>query len=108
MYMPEEKISHTIQDKAIVIELLTNRFTHDLVNVIKDTYPLNMLYDFNTIEFNLNKVKMIDSASIGFLFELHNKLQTSNDANLIVSVGDNSELRDLLHKFQVDLLLTVR
>ena len=104
----EDRIQHTISGRNIVIEVLTNRFTHDLVNVLKNKYPLKMLSNYSTIEFNLRQVKMIDSSSIGFLFDLHNKLKALNPAaQLEISVGDNRDLRELLHKFQVDLLLKV-
>ena len=104
----QDQVHHIVDGDKIVIEILTNRFTHDLVNVIKSTYPYKMLFDYRKVEFNLSKVKMIDSSSIGFLFELHNKLHANNDkAELVIAVGDNTELKDLLHKFQVDLLLKV-
>lgn len=107
--MADEQFRHTVEDDKIIIEMLTNRFTHDLVHVIKNAYPFNMLFGYNAVEFNLRQVKMIDSSSIGFLFELHNKLRANNsNSQLIVSVGDNNELKDLLHKFQVDLLLNVK
>lgn len=105
----QELLHHTVNGDTITIEMLTNRFTHDLVNVIKNTYPFKMLFDYKQVEINLRQVKMIDSSSIGYLFELHNKLRANNEkANLVVAVGDNKELKDLLHKFQVDLLLTVK
>lgn len=103
----QDKVQHSTSDDKILIELMTNRFTQDLVHVIKNTYPYTMLFEYKTVELNLRQVKMIDSSSIGFLFELHNKL-LSNNTNLIVSAGDNAELRDLLHKFQVDLLLHIQ
>lgn len=103
-----EKIKHTINGNIIVIEMLTSRFTHDLVHVLKNDYPINTLHDYEVVEFNLEGVKMIDSSSIGFLFDLHNKLKSSNKSSLIISVGENRDLKELLHKFQVDLLLTVR
>lgn len=101
-----EKIKHTINNDSIVIDMLTNRFTHDLVHVLKNEYPLNMLQNYPTVEFNLQQVKMIDSSSLGFLFDLHNKLR--NKSNVVISVGANNDLKELLHKFQVDLLLTVK
>ena len=105
----QDQLQHTITGDKIVIDILTNRFTHDLVNDIKNTYPFRMMFDYKEVEFNLRKVKMIDSSSIGFLFELHNKLHVNNEkSNLVISVGDNKELKDLLHKFQVDLLLNVK
>lgn len=101
-----EKVKHTINNDGIVIDMLTNRFTHDLVHVLKNEYPLNMLQNYPTVEFNLQQVKMIDSSSLGFLFDLHNKLR--NKSNVVISVGANNDLKELLHKFQVDLLLTVK
>lgn len=103
-----DNVRHTINNDSIVIEMLTNRFTHDLVHVLRTTYPVSMLREYNTIEFNLQQVKMIDSSSLGFLFDLHNKLNTNNKSTLIISVGDNADLKELLHKFQVDLLLKVK
>ncbi len=103
-----DKVRHTINGDSIVIEMLTNRFTHDLVHVLRNTYPVNMLQEYNTIEFNLQQVKMIDSSSLGFLFDLHNKLHTNNKSTLVIAVGDNTDLKELLHKFQVDLLLKVK
>lgn len=104
----QDKVKHSINNDQIEIEMMTNRFTHDLVNILKTTYPVSMLQNYTIIDFNLQEIKMIDSSSLGFLFELHNKLRSNNKSQLIVSVGDNNELRELLHKFQVDLLLTVR
>lgn len=104
----EDQIQHTVSDKKITIEILTNRFTHDLVNVLKNTYPVKMLAAYNVVEFNLRQVRMIDSSSIGFLFDLHNKLKAhESGAQLEIAVGDNKDLHELFHKFQVDLLLKV-
>ncbi len=104
----EEKVKHSISDDAIEIQMMTNRFTHDMVSMLRTTYPLSMLQRYSVIDFNLQEVKMIDSSSLGFLFDLHNKLRDNNKSQLIVSLGENNELRDLLHKFHVDMLLTVR
>lgn len=105
----ETKLKHKIENDNIIIDVLTNKFTHDLVHSIKTEYPFSFLYGFKYIEFNLRPVKMIDSSSIGFLFDLHNKIKANNkDAELIISVVDNNDLRELLHKFQVDLLLNVK
>ncbi len=105
----EDKIKQTTQGDRFIIEMMTNRFTHDLVSHIRSKYPITAMSDYNCIEFNLQQVKMIDSTSIGYLFELHNKLKSgASDSELIISVGGNNELKDLLHKFQVDLLLNVK
>lgn len=105
----QETMRHTVSGNKIAIEMLTNRFTQDLVSVIKNNYPFKMLFEYNEIEFNLRQIKMIDSSSIGFLFDLHNKIQANNpSAKLIITVGDNKDLKELLHKFQVDLLLNVQ
>lgn len=105
----EDKITHTVEAETLVIEMTTNRFTHDLVNELRNKYPLTIITNYKRVEFNLRHVKMIDSSSIGFLFDLHNKLKAhSTNVQLIIAVGDNTELKDLLHKFQVDLLLNVQ
>lgn len=95
------------QDK-FVIEILTKKFTHDLVSDLRSIYSFQDFSKYKRIVFDLSKVKMIDSTSIGFLFEIHNKLESvSSNTAMSLYVGDNEELRTLLHKFQVDLLLTV-
>ncbi len=105
----EDKITHSINAETLVIEMTTNRFTHDLVNELRNKYPITTITNYKCVKFNLNRVKMIDSSSIGFLFDLHNKLKAdSGNVQLIISVGDNVELKELLHKFQVDLLLNVQ
>lgn len=104
-----ENVKHTIHGDTLTVEMLTSRFTHELVTAIKTEYPLQTLATYKVVEFNLDKVKMIDSSSIGFLFDLHNKLKTNNEGSkLVISVGKNQDLRDLLHKFQADLLLNVK
>jgi ABC-type transporter Mla MlaB component len=105
----DDKIRHQVVGEKFIIEMITNRFTHDLVSLINTTYPYSHLSTFKVVEFNLEQVKMIDSTSIGFLFELHNKFKADlGHARLIISVGSNSELKDLLHRFQVDMLLDVQ
>jgi ABC-type transporter Mla MlaB component len=104
-----DKLKHKVEGNKLTIELLTNRFTHDLVHAIRNDYPATLLNDYTIVEFNLRQVKMIDSGSIGFLFETHNKLKAKDPASeLIIAVGDNKDLKELLHKFQVDLMLTVK
>lgn len=104
-----DKIKCTTDGDKFIIQMISNRFTHDLVSHINSCRSYDDFANFNTIEFNLEQVKMIDSSSIGFLFELHNKLKTDNQTKqLILYVGKNQELKDLLHKFQVDMLLTVK
>lgn len=105
----EDKITHKVEAETLVIEMTTNRFTHDLVNELRTKYPLTIITNYKCVEFNLRRVKMIDSSSLGFLFDLHNKLKAHPGAvKMIIAVGDNVELKDLLHKFQVDLLLNVQ
>jgi len=104
-----DTVRHIIDGDKFIIEMMTNRFTYDLVEKLKTLHPFDEMCKFNTIEFNLEQVKMIDSSSIGFLFELHNKLRNEySNVALVISVGKNKELKSLLHKFQVDLLLNIQ
>jgi len=104
-----DTLRHTIDGDKFIIEMISNRFTYDLVEKLKTMHPFAEMGKFNTIEFNLEQVKMIDSSSIGFLFELHNKLKDDyKNVTLIISVGKNKELKSLLHKFQVDILLNIQ
>lgn len=103
----QDSFKQTIIDNKMVMEITTNRFTYDLVYNIKELFPINTLLSYNFIEFNLEQVKMIDSTSLGYLFDLHNKLK-NNNAKLELVVGSNHELKDLLNKFQVDLVLQIR
>lgn len=104
-----EKVKHTVDGKKFIIEMVTNRFTYDLVSHLSSSYPFSQISLYNIIEFNLEQVRMIDSSSIGYLFELNDKLKSdSTDRELIISVGKNHELKDLLHRFQVDLLLNIQ
>ena len=105
----EPTFTHTIDNDKFIIEFCTNRFTHDLVIKLTTEYPYADLSVYHTIQFNLEQVKMIDSSAIGYLFELHNKLKAEEETHaLIISVGSNHELKDLLHRFQVDLLLNIQ
>jgi ABC-type transporter Mla MlaB component len=105
----DTKLTHRVDGDKFIIEVNTNRFTQDLVSRLTNSYPHSELTSFNTVEFNLEQVKMIDSSSLGYLFELNNKLKAEDSTNsLIVSVGKNNELKDLLHRFQVDLLINVK
>lgn len=106
----DDKYRHKIDGSKFIIEMNSHRFTQDLVSQISKTYPYSSFSMYNVIEFDLQQVKMIDSSSLGYLFELHNKLsaETEQQKELIVSVGSNHELKDLLHRFQVDLLLNVK
>ena len=105
----DTKLSHTVDNDKFIIEFKTSRFTHDLVGQLSASYPYSEISNFNIIEFNLEQVKMIDSTSLGFLFELNNKLKAGNEGQqLVISVGKNNELKELLHRFQVDLLLNVK
>lgn len=104
-----DKIKHRVDGNRCTIEMLTNRFTHDLVTQLRNEHDSNELIGYDAIEFDLQQVKMIDSTSIGYLFELHNMLKSNGKENsLIIAVGGNNELKDLLHRFQVDMLLNVR
>ncbi len=103
-----DKYTHTVTDNILTIELLTNRFTHDLVHLMQNEYPIDFLNNHANVIFDLQAIKMIDSTSIGYLMELHNKFSESDKSQLEISVGDNSELKDLLHKFQIDMVLTIR
>lgn len=105
----QDKVKHAVHGDTITLQVLTNRFTHDLVTVLKAEYPLSELSPYKIVEFDLNGVNMIDSSSIGFLFDLHNKLKGNDkDSKLVINVANNKDLKDLLHKFQVDLLLNVK
>jgi len=104
-----DTVKHIIDGDKFIIEMKTNRFTYDLVERLKNLHPFAEMCKFNTIEFNLEQVKMIDSSSIGFLFELHNKLKNEDSkVALVISVGTNKELKGLFHRFQVDLLLNIQ
>ena len=104
-----DSVKHQIDGNKFVIEMATTRFTYDLVEIVKTLHPFDEICKYNTIEFNLEQVKMIDSTSIGFLFELHNKLKNeSTNVTLVISLGNNKELKSLLHKFQVDLMLNIQ
>lgn len=103
-----EIVRHIIDGDKFTLEMNTNRFTFDLVDKLKSLHPFDEICKFNTIEINLEQVKMIDSSSIGFLFELNNKLKKEKtDFTLIINLGSNKELKNLLNKFQVDLLLNI-
>lgn len=105
----DDKVKHRIDGDKFVIEMTSNRFTHDMLSHINSSYPYSNMSNFNSVEFNLEQVKMIDSTSLGYLFELNNKFKADEQHNkLIISVGANNELKDLLHRFQVDLLLNVK
>lgn len=105
----DDKFKHTVSGDKLTIEMNTHKFTQDLVSNLSSAYPYSAIATYKTIEFNLEQVKMIDSSSLGYLFELHNKIKAENeDGSLILSVGSNHELKDLLHRFQVDLLLNVQ
>lgn len=105
----EPLFTHTIDNDKFIIEFCTNRFTHDLVSKLTTEFPYSEISAFHTIQLNLQQVKMIDSSAIGYMFELHNKLKAEEETHaLVISVGSNRELKDLLHRFQVDLMLNVQ
>lgn len=105
----QDQVRHSIDGDKFSIEMNTNRFTYDLVDILKNLHPFDEISKYNTVEINLEQVKMIDSSSIGFLFELHNKLKNEkSEVTLIVNLGNNTELKKLFHKFQVDLLLKIK
>jgi ABC-type transporter Mla MlaB component len=105
----DNNFTHSISGNKFTLEMKSHRFTQDLIHSIASEHPYTKLKEFATVEFNLEQVKMIDSSSLGYLFELHNKLISEEQkCCLVISVGNNHELKDLLHRFQVDLLLNVQ
>lgn len=103
-----DEINHKISDGNFEIQISTNRFTQSTVSKLSDRYPYSDVASFKTLEFNLEQVRMIDSTSIGYLIELNNKLKADPAAaQLVLSLGSNSELKELLRRFQIDKILII-